>query len=133
MATSRKALREALRADYLAKVIDLFTNAGEEVLRTGSQEIAMPCVDAEGNDDFIVITVKVPTGERGENGAAYDGYSMAEEYAMKVADKAAKVQGQDGARCVARFADEHAEGLFKRESRVEEDAEGVVEGGSFGG
>jgi len=118
MATSRKALREALRADYLAKVIDLFTNAGEEVLRTGSQEIAMPCVDAEGNDDFIVITVKVPTGERGTDGAAYDGYSVAEDYAMKVAQKAEKAK-EAAAKKAAKVAKDAAERAARAKAKAE--------------
>ena len=43
-------------------------------------------VDDEGNDKFIVLTVKVPTGSR--DGEGYDGYSMAEDYAIKCKNKA---------------------------------------------
>lgn len=88
MAKSKKQLHESLRSSFMNKVIQLFTDSGEEVLRTGSQEIAIPCVDEEGNDEYIVITFKVPTGSR--DGEAYDGYSMAEDYAMKERDKAEK-------------------------------------------
>ena len=126
MATvSRKALREALRADYLAKVIALFEGAGEEVLRTGSQEIAMPCVDADGNDDFVVITVKVPTGERGEGGAAYDGYGEAEAYAMKVAEKAEKAR-LAAEKKAAKIAKDAAE----REARAKAKAEHAAKVGA---
>lgn len=118
MGTSRKALREALRADYLAKVIALFTDAGEEVLRTGSQEIAMPCVDAEGNDDFVVITVKVPTGQRGDDGEAYDGYSEAEAYAMKVAQKAEKAK-EAAAKKAAKVAKDAAERAARAKAKAE--------------
>ena len=41
-----------------------------------SNEIALPVVDDEGEERWLVLTFKVPTGERG--GDAYDGYSMAE-------------------------------------------------------
>ncbi len=88
--TSRKVLREAIKADYLSKVVEYFTNAGEEVLRVGSAEIALPVVDSQGNEDFLVITLKVPTGSR--DGEAYDGYSMAEDYAMKREAKAEKAK-----------------------------------------
>jgi hypothetical protein len=88
MAKSKKQLHDLLRSSFMNKVIQLFTDSGEEVLRTGSQEIAIPCVDEEGNDEYIVITFKVPTGSR--DGEAYDGYSMAEDYAMKERDKAEK-------------------------------------------
>ena len=36
------------------------------------------------------MTVKVPTGSR--DGEAYDGYAMAEEYRLKVAEKAEKAR-----------------------------------------
>lgn len=125
MAQSRKALREALRADYLAKVIALFTNAGEEVLRTGSQEIAMPCVDAEGNDDFVVITVKVPTGQRGDDGEPYDGYSEAEAYAMKVAQKAEKAK-----EAAAKKAAKVAKDAVERAARAKAKAEHAAKAGA---
>ena len=84
MAKTKKQLHEELRADYLAKLIEYLTEKGEEVLQTGSQEVAIPCVDSEGNDEYIVITIKVPTGSR--DGDAYDGYAMAEEYRIKLAN-----------------------------------------------
>ena len=84
MAKTKKQLHEELRADYLAKLTEYLTEKGEEVLQTGSQEVAIPCVDSEGNDEYIVITIKVPTGSR--DGDAYDGYAMAEEYRIKLAN-----------------------------------------------
>lgn len=101
MASSTKALHEALRNEYLQKVIKLFTEQGEEVLRTGSQEIAFPCVDSEGNDEFIVITVKVPTGTR--DGEIYDGYAMADEYALKC-KKQAKAKAEKAEKSAKRKA-----------------------------
>jgi hypothetical protein len=95
MAKSKKQLHENLRAKYMQVVKDYLVEQGEEVLQTGSQEIALPCVDEEGNDEYIVITFKVPTGSR--DGEAYDGYSMAEDYAIKVrqqAEKAEKVKAE---------------------------------------
>lgn len=84
MAKTKKQLHEELRADYLTKLTEYLTEKGEEVLQTGSQEVAIPCVDSEGNDEYIVITIKVPTGSR--DGDAYDGYAMAEEYRIKLAN-----------------------------------------------
>ena len=88
--TSKKSLHDALRAKYIERVSKFLADAGEEVLVTGSNEIALPCVDSEGNDEFIVITFKVPTGSR--DGDAYDGYSMAEDFKMKSAEKAEKAK-----------------------------------------
>ena len=102
MAKSKKQLHEALRTKYMGAITDYLKAQDEEVLVTGSQEIALPCVDEEGNDEFIVITFKVPTGSR--DGEAYDGYSIAEDYRMKEADKAekAKVAAEKKARQIAK-------------------------------
>lgn len=88
MALSNKALNDKLREFYLSKLMEMFSNDGEEVLRTGSNEIALPVCDEENNDKFVVLTVKVPTGSR--EGDLYDGYSMAEDYKMKLEEKAEK-------------------------------------------
>ena len=86
MAKSKKILHEELRARFMAVVRDCLEGQNEEVLRVGSNEFALPCVDSEGNDEFLVVTFKVPTGSR--DGDAYDGYAMAEDYAMKISAKA---------------------------------------------
>ena len=62
MAISRRKERELLRLDYLDKLMKFLENEGEDVLRVKSNEIAFPVVGCEDNEDFIVITVKVPTG-----------------------------------------------------------------------
>lgn len=85
---SKKA-NDALRAMYIEKLIDKFKD-DEEVMRTGSGEIAFPVVDNEGEDNWVVITVKIPSGSR--DGEAYDGYSMAEDYTMKTAEKERKAK-----------------------------------------
>lgn len=90
MAKSKKQLHEEIRAKFMKTVADFLMEQGEEVLQTGSQEIAIPCVDSEGNDEYMVVTFKVPTGSR--DGEAYDGYSMAEEYAIKVRQQAEKAE-----------------------------------------
>ena len=88
MAVSRKVEREIIRNAYLTEIIEYF-NDHDEVLRVKSNEIAIPVVGCEGNEDFIVITVKVPTGAN-KGMEPYDGYAEAEDYAMKVAEKARK-------------------------------------------
>ena len=88
--STRKVLREQMKQRYLEKIIDLFKNT-EEVLRTGSNEIAFPIVDDEGNEDFINIIVKIPTGAHG-GGDPYDGYSLAEAYEIKCRNKAEEAE-----------------------------------------
>lgn len=90
MATSRKTLNDGLRVKYMEMVGEFLTQEGEEILLTASNEYAIPCVDAEGNDSWLVLTFKVPTGSR--DGDPYDGYSLAEDYEMKQKAKADKAK-----------------------------------------
>ena len=85
-----KQANDALRARYVAVIREALEKAGEEVLQTASGELCIPCVDNEGNDQFCCFVVKVTTGTR--DGEAYDGYSMAEEFQMKQADREAKAK-----------------------------------------
>ena len=91
MAVSRKVEREIIRGEFLAKVNEFLKLNGEEVLRVKSNEIAIPVVGCEGNEDFLVITFKVPTGAN-KGAEPYDGYAMAEEYELKLKDKAEKAK-----------------------------------------
>ena len=90
MAVSRKQEREIIKMEYLNKVIDLFKGE-EDVLRVKSNEIAFPVVGCEDNEDFVVITVKVPTGAN-KGLEPYDGYAMAEEYELKQKEKKEKAE-----------------------------------------
>jgi hypothetical protein len=89
MAVSRKVEREILRNEYLEAIILNFLEKDEQVLRVKSNEIAIPVVGCEGNEDFIVVTVKVPTGAN-KGTEPYDGYELAEDYEMKIAEKERK-------------------------------------------
>ena len=86
MAKTKKVLHEEIRNKYMAMLSQFLADQEEVVLEVGSNEIAIPCLDSEGNDEYMVITFKVPTGSR--DGEAYDGYSMAEDYAIKCKNKA---------------------------------------------
>ena len=86
MATSRKVLREELKLQYLTDLIKYYTDIGEDVLRIKSNEIALPVVDREGNEDFIKIVVSIPTGAN-KGTEPFDAYELAEEYEMKVKGK----------------------------------------------
>ena len=90
MAKTTKVLNEEIKVRFLEGIGEHLAMCGEEVLRVGSNELALPVVDDEGNEKWLVLTFKVPTGDR--DGNAYDGYSMAEDYQMKLAEKAAKAE-----------------------------------------
>ena len=89
MAVSRKVEREIIRKSFLEKVSQFLTESGEEVLIVKSNEIAIPCVGCEGNEDFMVITFKVPTGAN-KGTEPYDGYALAEDYVHNLAEKERK-------------------------------------------
>lgn len=113
MAVSRKVEREILREEYLQAIIELFNGTymrvvdgfawDADVLRVKSNEIAIPVVGCEGNEDYIVITVKVPTGAN-KGLEPYDGFEMAKDYEMKLEEKAdkAKRKEKDKAKKIAK-------------------------------
>lgn len=106
MAVSRKAERELIRADFLDRVSRFLFESGEEVLRVKSNEIAIPCVGCEGNEDFIVINFKVPTGAN-KGTEPYDGYALAEDYVHNLAEKERKAEERkaEKAKKIARDAE----------------------------
>lgn len=83
-----KQIDNALRNKYVDLLTQLLAAQDEDVLRVGTGEIALPVVDDAGEDNYIVITVKVPTGTR--DGDAYDAYAEAEAYVMKQEEKKEK-------------------------------------------
>lgn len=103
MAISRKAERELIRKVFLDKVSQFLAECGEEVLIVKSNEIAIPVVGCEGNEDFIVINFKVPTGAN-KGTEPYDGYALAEDYVHNLAEKErkAKAKAEEKARKIAR-------------------------------
>lgn len=88
MATTKKNVKNELRAVWTEKVAEWLRTNGEDALRVSSNEIAIPVVGSDGNEDFVIFTVKVPIGSR--DGEAYDGYAMAEDFKLKQDSKAAK-------------------------------------------
>ena len=94
MAVSRKVEREMLRTEFLNDICDHFATLGDEVLIVKSNEVAIPVVGCEGNEDWIVITVKVPTGAN-KGLEPYDGYEMAEDYERKLKEKKEKAERKE--------------------------------------
>lgn len=91
MAVSRKVERELIREQFLALISDFLTAHGEEVLRVKSNAVAIPVVGCEDNEDFLVVTLSVPTGAN-KGLEPYDGYAEAEDYAHNTAEKARKAE-----------------------------------------
>ena len=90
MADNKKQYREAIRAEYMDKVKYFLENNKDEVLQVGSNEFAIPVVRGDGEEDYVVLTFKMPTGSR--DGDGYDGYVMAADYTFKVEEKRKKAE-----------------------------------------
>lgn len=86
MATSNKKIHEAVRKEYMDKVRTFLVEQGEDVLATASNEITMPWADKDGNEGYITLTFKIPTG--GRDGTPYNGHEVRDDYAFKCAEKA---------------------------------------------
>ena len=122
---SRKVLHEGIKAKYYDTVADALRAQDLEVLRVGSAEMAIPVLDAEQNEEWLVITLKVPTGARTEvKGVteAYDGYAMAQDYEMRQTAKAEKAKAAAEAKAlkIERDAKARAERKAAREAARKE-------------
>lgn len=91
MAVSRKVEREIIRKEYLTKVSEFLDSLNEEVLLVKSNEIAIPVVGCEGNEDYLVITFKVPTGAN-KGTEPYNGHELAQDYIHNLAEKERKAE-----------------------------------------
>ena len=91
MAVSRKVERELIRKHYLELVSEFLDSLNEEVLLVKSNEISIPVVGCEGNEDYLVITFKVPTGAN-KGTEPYNGHELAQDYIHNLAEKERKAE-----------------------------------------
>jgi hypothetical protein len=125
MAKTKKTLHNELRARYMKEIKEFLESKGEEVLTTNSNEFAIPCVDSEGNDEFLVLGFKIPTGSR--DGDAYDGYGEAESFQMKTTEKADKAKAAAEAKA-KKIAKDKAQREAKAKAKAEHEAKGISAG-----
>ena len=121
MAKSKKQLHEGIRQKFMALAREHLESLGEEVLKVKSNEFAIPTLDEDGNEEWCVITFKVPTGSR-EDGEAYDGYGVAQQYAESVADKAEKAKAE-AEKKAKKIAKDKAQREAKAKARAEHEAQ----------
>lgn len=113
---SKKSLADGIKSNYYEMVRALFASKDMEVLRVGSAEMALPVLDANGDEEWLVVTFKVPTGSR--DGDAYDGYALAQEYEMKQKAKAEKAK-EVAEKKAAKIAKDKAAREAKKAQRAE--------------
>ena len=89
----KQNLDNNIRNEYIKTIIDFFSDTMNiDALRTSASEIAIPVVDAEGTEKFVLIKVSVPRGSRDGRGGyePYDGYQAAEDYKIDCEGKKKK-------------------------------------------
>ena len=98
---SKASLENALRTEVMEVIVKALCDHFDldpttQVETVGSGEIAIPVVDAEGNDKYPKIKVSIPRGTRDGNGGyiPYDGHEAAvafrEEKESKAQERAVK-------------------------------------------
>lgn len=90
---TKAELETKLRSDVMKRITHMITEELiTDALVVSTSEIAVPLLDAEGNEKFALIKVSIPRGTRnGEGGyIPYDGYHAALDYAQDCAEKAQK-------------------------------------------
>ncbi len=90
---TKAQLETALRNTYLSFISQTISQEMEtDVLPVSASELAVPCLDDEGNEKFVLIKVSIPRGTRNDSGGydPYDGYAVAEDYAEDCKEKAQK-------------------------------------------
>lgn len=114
MSVSRKVERELIRAHYLKLITDYLISLDEDVRQVKSNEIALPVVGCEDNEDALVITFKVPTGAN-KGTEPYDLYAEAENYAFKLAEDKRKAEEKEKAKAKKTARDEE---VRKRKAEI---------------
>jgi hypothetical protein len=90
---TKAQLETKLRNLYLDLVREMVSEKVEtDALAVSASELAIPCLDEEGNEKFVLIKVSIPRGTRNGQGGydPYDGYAVAEDYALDLQEKADK-------------------------------------------
>ena len=117
---TKAQLETKLRNTYLDMISEMVSNQVEtDALPVSASELAIPCLDEEGNEKFVLIKVSIPRGTRnGEGGYnPYDGYAAAEDYAIDCQEKAQKKADAE-AKKQAKIA--HDQKVREREKAVAE-------------
>ena len=95
---TKAQLETKLRNSFLNFVTEQVQTAFDtDVLAVSASELAIPTLDEEGNEKFVLIKVSIPRGTRNGQGGydPYDGYVVAEDYALDCKEKVQKKADAD--------------------------------------
>lgn len=110
---SKASLETELRVDALNVVKEALSahydlDIERQICVVSASELAIPVVDAEGNDKFVLIKVSIPRGTRNAAGGydEYDGYAAAEDYKAELEQRQAKKDASEAKKKAAAEARE---------------------------
>ena len=106
---SKASLETALRTEFIQFVTSAIQEKYDtDVLPISASELAIPVLDAEGNEKFVLIKVSIPRGTRNGEGSydEYDGYGLAEDYKAELEAKQAKKEASEAKKEAERKARE---------------------------
>ena len=89
---TKAQLETELRNYFLNLIREVISDKVDtDALSVSASELAVPCLDKEGNEKWALIKVSIPRGTRNGNGYdPYDGYAIAEDYRIDCEEKAQK-------------------------------------------
>lgn len=122
---SKAAIETALRNIYLDLIRETISKQMEiDALDVSASEMAIPCLDSEGNEAWVLVKVSIPRGTRNGNGYdPYDGYAAAEDYQLTLRDRAAKKAAAEQKK-QAKIARDEQKRAEKAKAKAEAEQEG---------
>lgn len=116
---TRRQEQDKARADFLKVLIDFIESRGDEAIQIKKNEVAFPIVYENGDEAFMVCTVKIPTGSR--DGDIFDAYSLKEEFEINEKRKAeiAERKAKEKAEKIKRDEKQRAQNKLIKEKREE--------------
>lgn len=112
MAVTQRVANANLRVAYTNMIVNLLIDCDEDVGYISAGVINFPVVDENGNDSWVEISVKIPSGSR--DGTPYDGYELREDYAIKQKTTAERKEKADAAKAKKIARDEAARSKKKK-------------------
>ena len=90
---TKAQLETAIRNRFLSFIsVAISQEMDIDALPVSASELAIPCLDDEGNEKWALIKVSIPRGTRNGQGGydPYDGYTANEDYLDDLKEKTAK-------------------------------------------
>ena len=106
---TKAQLETAIRNRFLSFIAQTISQEMEiDALPVSASELAIPCLDDEGNEKWALVKVSIPRGTRNGSGGydPYDGYAAAEDFAADLEEKAAKKEASEAKKQAKIAADE---------------------------